>query len=105
MGLLYDNYECNPVTNNTTKINAVSGTLTKTYKDSYFVKFDKGSSMEDTYFDEKPFRVGENNYYGGRTLETPIIILQVMLCGNDSYLVEAIDKDKYEKIFKEKVGE
>ena len=104
MGLFYDNYECNPVTNNTTKINAVSGTLTKTYKDSYFVKFDKGSSMEDKYFDENPFRCGEKTYTGFRTPEVPIIVLQVMLCDN-GYLVEAIDKDKYEKIFKEKVGE
>lgn len=33
MGILYSHYEANPKTN--LNINAVSGTLTKTFKDSY----------------------------------------------------------------------
>lgn len=89
MGLLYSHYEANQ------KINAVSGTLTKTFKDSYFVRFEKGSRMEDCYFDENYcYRDNEN-----QTKKIEIIVLQVMLCGDDSYLVEAIDKEKYEKMF------
>ena len=114
MGLLYSNYECNSVTNNSLKINAVSGTLTKTYKDSYFVRFAKDSSMEDFYFREnKPSRILTrdyhyfNNYdekYNGYyyTLKE-IVVLQVMLCSDNNYLVEAIDKEDYDKMFENKV--
>lgn len=93
MGILYSHYEANPKTN--LNINAVSGTLTKTFKDSYFVRFEKGSRMEDCYFDENYcYRDNEN-----QTKKIEIIVLQVMLCGDGSYLVEAIDKEKYEKMF------
>ena len=99
MGLLYSHYEANPKTN--LNINAVSGTLTKTFKDSYFVRFEEGSRMEDTYFDENySYRLNRD-----RTEKIEIIVLQVMLCGDHSYLVEAIDKEKYEKMFeKEPIG-
>lgn len=88
MALLYNNYE------NNMKVNAVSGTLTKTFKDSYFVRFDKGSRMEDNYFDDrKSFRTDDY-------AEIEIVVLQVMLCGDDTFLVEAIDKKDYDKLFK-----
>ena len=110
MGLLYSRYEANPITNNNFKINAVSGTLQKTFRKSYYVRFEKGSSMEHFYFREnKPSRIvkksqssfGEyneefNGYY--YTLEE-IIVLQVMLCADNQYLVEAIDKKDYDEIF------
>lgn len=86
MALLWNNYE------NNMKINAVSGTLTKTFKDSYFVRFDKGSRMESHYFnDKKSFRTYD---YG----EIEIVVLQVMLCGDNTFLVEAIDKKDYDKL-------
>lgn len=100
MGILYSHYE----SNNSTKINAVSGTLTKTYKDSYFVKFDKETPCERSYFGEKSFRGEWSSYYGRWEDKTPIVILQVMLC-DGGYLVEAIDKEDYEKLFEEKVGD
>ncbi|MBR6689734.1 MAG: hypothetical protein IKL65_00185 [Bacilli bacterium] len=115
MGLLYSHYEANPVTNNSFKINAVSGTLTKTYKDSYFVRFQRGSLMEEFYFrEEKPSRTigsGRDNLwdvndtenyesYKGRYYKVKeIVVLQVMLCADNNYLVEAIDKENYEKMF------
>lgn len=113
MGLLYSNYECNPVTNNSLKINAVSGTLTKTYKDSYFVRFEKDSSIEHFYFREsKPSRIvyyrrANGNYkaedeeeYNDKYFSLKeIVVLQVMLCSDDNYLVEAIDKEDYDKMF------
>lgn len=100
MGLLYSHYEANPVTNNSLKINAVSGTLTKTYKDSYFVRFQQGSRMERTYFTEKePYREKKNSW-GDYIHAAYIIVLQVMLCSDNNYLVEAIDKKDYENMFK-----
>ena len=119
MGLLYSHYEANPVTNNNLKINAVSGTLTKTFKDSYFIRFEKGSPMEHFYFrEDKPSRITNKrgsycNYkkedeekYGDYfyTLRE-VIVLQVMLMSEDNYLVEAIDKEDYEKMFLDNKGE
>lgn len=112
MGLLnnYYNYESNPVTNNSLKINAVSGTLTKTYKDSYFVRFEKESPMEHFYFREnKPSKVIKRNnvwfgehdekYNGNYYQLKEIVVLQIMLCADNNYLVEAIDKENYDKMF------
>ena len=63
MGLLYSNYEANPTTNNNLHINAVLGTLTKTYKDSYFARFQKGSDCEHFYFKEScPSRIVDKDY-------------------------------------------
>ena len=94
MGLLYSNFE------NNQRINAVSGTLTKTYKDSYFVRFKKGSQMEREYLNDKYcFR------HSGYEEKTEIVVLQVMLMSEDNYVVEAIDKDKYNKLFELKEEE
>ena len=119
MGLLYSHYESNPVTNNNLKINAVSGTLTKTFKDSYFIRFEKGSPMEHFYFREyRPCRIldkrdtylntkreDEERYAGYFYTLREVIVLQVMLMSEDNYLVEAIDKEDYEKMFLDNKGE
>lgn len=119
MGLLYSHYEANPVTNNSLKINAVSGTLTKTYKDSYFIRFQKGSPMEHFYFrEDKPSRItkkretyqnikreDEERYDSYFYTLKEIVVLQVMLMSEDNYLVEAIDKENYEKMFVDNKGE
>lgn len=119
MGLLYSHYEANPVTNNSLKINAVSGTLTKTHIDSYFVNFQKESPMEHFYFrEDRPCRIlnkrdthlntkreDEERYAGKFYTLKEIVVLQVMLMSEDNYLVEAIDKENYEKIFLDNKGE
>ena len=50
MGLLYSHYEANPTTN--FKVNAVSGTLTKTFRKSFFKRFNMKSDMADYIYDE-----------------------------------------------------
>lgn len=113
MGLLYTNNECSPVTNNTLRINAVSGTLTKTYRDSFFTRISEGSTAEHFYFrGEKPSRIVsarakygnsqrdyEEEYNNGYYVLEEIVVLQVMLCGDKTYLIEAIDKSAYEAMF------
>lgn len=69
-------------------VNAVSGTLRKTMKDSKFIirKLDS-----DTYiFDPKH----QCLYYKS----DPIVILQIMLIGNDKCLIEYVKKDIFDKI-------
>lgn len=91
MGLLYSHYEAKPTTN----INAVSETLTKTFRKSFFKRFNINSKMADYVFNEnKP------------TLTNPacsdarkIVILQIMLCGNNELLAEIIYKEDYDELF------
>lgn len=110
MGLLYSHYEANPITNNNFKINAVSGTLQKTFRKSYYVRFEKGSPMEHFYFREtEPSRIVKKSCNWFEECDEPfdkyyckleeIVVLQVMLCADNQYLVEAIDKKDYDEIF------
>ena len=116
MGLLYSHYEANPITN--IKVNAVSGTLQKTFRNSYFVRFQKGSPDEKYYFNkEKPSKIIETSRYSYSDKDyenymyeydsnkdlyyklKEIVVLQIMLCADDNYLVEVIDKKDYDEIF------
>lgn len=114
MGLLYSHYEANPITNNNLKINAVSGTLCKTFRKSYFVRFQKGSPMEHFYFRDKKYpckiinQSSRYEYGRGENWESyndtyyelkEVVVLQIMLCAEDNYIIEAIDKEDYDKIF------
>lgn len=122
MGLLYTNYQsnskCSPVTNNSLNINAVSGTLTKTFNNSFFKRFEKDSYCEKIYFrEDKPSRIiskrekgcindreQDEEYYDGYYYKLKeIIVLQVMILPNNNYLVEAIDKENYDAIFENEV--
>ena len=87
---MFNNYTSNPTAS--IKVNSVSGTLAKTLKDSFFVRFHMNS-----YYAEKIF----NDFYPNIN-NTPIVVLQVMLCGDKEFLAEVITKENYEKVFKEK---
>lgn len=90
MGLLVSHYEANPITNNNIRIDAVSGTLTKTFRESYFVRFQKGSEMEYYYLTEDIAKNAKGK---------EIIILQIMLAFDNNYIVEVINKEDYDKMF------
>lgn len=65
------------------KVQQVSGSLIKTDPNSVFIRFDKGSRMEDTIFDASPtIRIDGNCY--------KITVLQVMLSHDTSYICEVI---------------
>lgn len=96
MGLLYSHYEANPITNN--NINAVSGTLVKTFRKSYFVTCDFHSYLAEGLFDKEKPNLGKEGYYGYEQGKE-IVILQTMLCGEDRILVEVINKEDYDELF------
>lgn len=82
MGLLYSNYQANPTTN--LNVNAVSGALTKTFRNSYFVRYHMYSKLAEVYLD------GKNPHY---------VVVQTMLCGDKEFLSEVIDKKDYDEMF------
>ena len=69
-------------------VNAVSGTLRKTMKDSKFIIRDLDS---DLYIFTPKY---QSLYYNS----DPIAILQIMLIGNNKCLIEYVDKDIFDKI-------
>ena len=96
MGLLYSHYSANPTTN--VNVNAVSGTLTKTFRKSYFITCEFNSYLAYGLFDDDSPNLGEKGDYGyvkGRK----IVVLQIMLCGDEKILVEVIDKEDYDEMF------
>lgn len=113
MGLLYSNYESQNNTTNNLKINAVSGTLTKTYPKSYFINENKlyelysnepyrKVKLKETrnYYDRpEKYDSYEGNEYKTYYKHIPIIILQIMLAGENQKIYEVIDKEDYDKMF------
>lgn len=97
MGLLYSHYEANPVTNN--NINAVSGTLVKTFKKSYFITCEFGSYLAKGLFDKEKPNLGYQSVYSNYARGNEVVVLQTMLCGENRLLVEVINKEDYDKIF------
>lgn len=73
---------------NTNNIQQVSGSLIKTDPKSVFIRFDKGSKMEDTVFGSKPtINVrSSSGYYDPHH----VTVLQVMLGHNNSYICEVV---------------
>ena len=93
MGLLYSHYEANPTTN--FKVNAVSGTLTKTFRKSFFKRFHMKSDMADYIFDETKPSLKNQRYCNS----AEVVVLQVMLCGDNEFLAELIYKEDYDELF------
>lgn len=94
---MFNSYTSNPTAS--IKVNSVSGTLAKTLKDSFFVRFNMESSLANSIF--KKFEPYIENSYGYGS-KIPIVVLQVMLCGDKEFLAEIITKEDYDKMFKEK---
>lgn len=97
MGLLYSNYVSNPTTN--LNVNTVSGTLVKTFRKSFFKRFHMNSEMADYIFNEDKPALKDQEYYNSKE----IVVLQIMLCGDDEFLAEIIYKEDYDEIFENKV--
>lgn len=87
---MFDSYSSS---NNSIKINAVSGTLTKNYKDSFIVRFYMNSKMAEQILSCSP-------YICTNRLEKPVVVLQVMLCADNELIAELMWKSDFDKMFK-----
>ena len=88
---MFNNYSANPITNNT--INAVSGCMTKTFRKSYFIRFQRGSILEKSIFNVD----GGQAEIDGKN----VVVLQVMLMANENFVCELIDKEDYDELFEQ----
>lgn len=76
------------------KINACSGGIYKTYKESWFSYLSLDSSAMRTMFRGYIYESDENVYYQN------VIILQMILTSKEDYVIaELINKEDFEKYF------
>lgn len=76
------------------KINAVSGTIVKNYKESFILRFHMKSLLAEKLLDASPeLRVPNHNTY------KPVVVLQVMLCGEQELLAEVMWKSDFDEMF------
>jgi len=85
----------------TVNINAVSGTIVKNYKDSFILRFHMKSQMADTILDKNP-RLQKRDYRDSEY--KPIVVLQVMLCGEQELMAEVMWKEDFDKMFEPQEG-
>ena len=76
------------------KINACSGGIYKTYKESWFSYLSLKSNVMKTMTKRYTYESDENVYY------KDVIILQMILTSNEDYVIaELIKKEDFEKYF------
>ena len=107
----------NSSTNNNNQvlnISAVGGTLVKTYRNSFFKRFNMKSELAMQVFDsENPHilfveeRLGEYDRLTGmydrikNEERRPVVVIQTMLCGNNELMAELMWKEDFDKMFEE----
>lgn len=84
----------------TVNINAVSGTIVKNYKDSFILRFHMSSEVANVILDKNP-RLKRGNFRDSDY--EPIVVLQVMLCGEKELLAEIMWKEDFDKLFEQNV--
>jgi len=77
------------------KINAVNGTIVKNYKGSFFKRFHLKSPLADKILTHKP------EYQINGYVSKPVVVLQMMVCGDMEVVAELMFKDDFDKLFEE----
>lgn len=99
---MFDSYSRNSYNNpQTVNINAVGGTIVKNYKDSFILRFHMQSEMAELLLAKEPKltkRTVEHISYIEKIKE-PVVVLQVMLCGEQELLAEVMWKEDFDKMY------
>jgi len=77
-------------------VNAVSGNIVKTYKESWFERFHLRSNYAEKLFKRQP---SEDH------ITKPPVVIQMVLCGDMEVVAELMAYEDYQKIFEEEVEE
>ena len=104
---MFDNYSRNNYNNpQTVDINAVGGTIIKNYRDSFMVRFNMKSKMGEALLCKDPTMVKRIERHIDNThcsweeeIKEPVVVLQVMLCGEQELLAEVMWKEDFDKMF------
>lgn len=93
---------------NSIEINAVSGNILKNYQKSFFKRFKLDGDLAKQLFDEDQPHLNKyttqysNNDYRGyqHTEKRPVVIIQMMMCGNCDVLAEIMWQEDFDEMFK-----
>ena len=96
--------------NNSIKINAMTGNILKNYQKSFFKRFHLKSELAKQVLDEDQPHLSKTvtKYYGDRddyekgyktTEKRPIVIIQMMICGEMDVIAEIMWKDDFDAMF------
>lgn len=103
---MFDNYSRNNYNNpQTVNINAVGGTIIKNYRDSFMVRFNMESRMGEALLCKNPALTKKIKCHNGtyssweEEVKEPVVVLQVMLCGEQELLAEVMWKEDFDKMF------
>ena len=81
-----------------THVNAVTGSITKTYAKSFFKRFHLKSDMAEKLLGPEPrLRCARNNYMNNY----PVEVIQMVIVGDMEVIAEIMFKDDYEEVIKE----
>lgn len=75
-------------------INAVGGTIVKNYKKSFIMRFHMNSAVAKSVLDKIP-----------RLDKRPIVVLQVMICGEKELLAELMWEEDFNKLYEPQTKE
>lgn len=95
----------------TVNINAVSGTIVKNYKDSFILRFHMKSETAGLLLAKEPRlvrKIIKHGEYPGdweEKVEEPVVVLQVMLCGEQELLAEVMWKEDFDKMYEPQESE
>ncbi len=85
--------------NSCVKINSITGTIVKNYRDSFFKRFHLQSELADAVFDtEQPYITVHFK------AKKPVVVLQMMVCGDLEVIAELMWKEDFDKLFDEAKG-
>ena len=80
------------------KVNAVSGTIVKNFKDSFFLRFAIGSQMEEKLFDKEP-RLRRKHEKYDYDVDRPVVVIQSMIIGEKLMLAEVMWKEDFDAMY------
>lgn len=92
-------------------INAVGGTIVKNYRDSFILRFNMKPGMAEELLCKNPIMLkriehhNSDNYSGSwdEKIKEPVVVLQVMLCGEQELLAEVMWKEDFDKMFEPQI--
>lgn len=89
--------------NNQTEIsiNACSGGIYKTYKESFIKRFHLKSELSNEVLSDNPTMLLKTGKSFPEKERIDIVIVQVVICGDMEVIAEIIKKEDFDKYFKE----
>ena len=90
-------FDATTVNHQSLRINAINGSILKNFKDSFFLRFHLKSPLSNKLLSDRPT-------YEILGVKRPIVVLQLMLCGDMEVIAEVMFKEDYDKLFEEENG-